>query len=413
VVWVVDSSGGDGTGSSLLAFRAVPRPASGGGLQLQELANEPIGTASKFTIPATSNGMIYVGTRDGNVFGFGVTKAAALRRGPAASFGRTAVGSAATRTVTATAARKVTVTGISSLSAATSPNRFKPGKVTETVPGHPGAGPVTFPVTLHPGDRLHVRVGFAPTAPGATTGTLSFTTAGRRNVPATVPLIADATRAGLYATATKLSFLLTLQNHTQAGPVPVGQPVYAVTTIVNGGTTDQRITTVSAPAAPFGARYLPRPGEILRPGQSVTVQIAYTPQRAVSSAGALTITGASGTPATVALSGSGQPARSKFTASSKINFGKVRIGNTATRFIHILNAGNEAATAAATRLTGPFRAPYKVAYGLPLNSGYDLSIPVTFTPSTAGHVTGRYRFSWTDRSGTHTLVVPITATGVA
>jgi hypothetical protein len=256
-------------------------------------------------------------------------------------------------------------------------------------------------------------VKFSPATPGGTTGTLSFATAGHRHVPATVPLIAYATRAGLYATATKLSFLLTLQNHTQAGPVPVGQPVYAVTTIVNGGTTAQRITTVSAPAAPFAARFLPRPGEVLRPGQSVTVQIAYIPRRAVSSVSALTIAGTTGTPATIALSGSGQPAHSKFTASSRISFGKVRVGRTATRLIHIVNAGNEAATAAGTGLAGPFRTPYKVAYGLPVNSGYDLSIPVTFTPSTAGRVTGQYRFSWKDRSGTHTLTVPITATGVA
>jgi hypothetical protein len=136
-------------------------------------------------------------------------------------------------------------------------------------------------------------------------------------------------------------------------------------------------------------------------------------RRAVSSTAALTVTGASGTPATVTLSGSGQPAHSRFTASSKISFGKVAAGRTATRFIHIINAGTEAATVTATRLAGPFRAPYKVAAGLPVNGGYDLSIPVTFTPSSAGHVTGRYRFSWRDRSGTHTLTVPITATGVA
>ena len=58
----------------------MPQSASGGGLQLQELAEEPIGTASQFTIPATSNGMVYVGTRDGNVLGFGASGGAALRR---------------------------------------------------------------------------------------------------------------------------------------------------------------------------------------------------------------------------------------------------------------------------------------------------------------------------------------------
>jgi ASPM-SPD-2-Hydin domain-containing protein/putative pyrroloquinoline-quinone binding quinoprotein/HYDIN/CFA65/VesB family protein len=410
VVWVVHVSDRTGTGADLVAFDAVPQPAKGGGVKLQQINSEPIGTASKFTIAAPSNGMIYVGTRDGRVLGFGVTAAAALRRGPAPAFGTTAVGSATTRTATATAARTVTVTGIRS-SAVTSPDPFTIGKVTETSPGRPRPGPVTFPVTLHRGDTLRAPVTFAPAAPGGTSGTLSFRTAAP-GVPANIPLIAAATRTGLYATAPSLSLLLSLKDGTEVGPVPVGQPVYAVTTIVNGGATAQRITKVSAPGGPFTARFLPRPGTILRPGQSVTVQIAYRPGRAVSSAGALTITGSSGPPVTVALSGTAQPAHSKFTAPPRISFGDIPVGHTATRFIHVVNAGNEAATVATTSLTGSFRAPYPVDKGLPVNGGYDLKIPVTFTPASAGRSAGRYTFTWKDRAGLHTLAVPVTATGV-
>jgi PQQ-like domain/Abnormal spindle-like microcephaly-assoc'd, ASPM-SPD-2-Hydin len=409
VVWVVRSSGSLGTGATLVAFDAVPQPAQGGGLELQQIAAEPIGTASKFTIAAPSNGMVYVGTRDGRVLGFGVT-AAALRRGATPAFGTTSVGSATTRIATVTAARAVTVTGLRS-SAVTSPNPFSTGQVTETAPGRPGPRPVTFPVTLHRGDTLRVPVTFTPAGPGGASGTLSFRTAAP-GVPANIPLIAAATRTGLYATAPRLSLLLSLNDGTEVGPVPVGQPVYAVTTIVNNGASEQRITEVSAPGGPFTARFLPRPGTILRPGQSVTVQIAYRPGRAVSSAGALTITGSSGPPVTITLSGTAQPAHSKFTAPPRIGFGDVPVGHTATRFIHIVNAGNEAATVATTMLTGSFRAPYPVHKGLPVNGGYDLKIPVTFTPAAAGRSAGRYTFTWKDRSGLHTITVPITATGV-
>ena len=89
------------------------------------------------------------------------------------------------------------------------------------------------------------------------------------------------------------------------------------------------------------------------------------------------------------------------------------VGHTVTRFIHIVNAGNQRTTITRSRLAGPFHAPYKVARGLPVNGGYDLSIPVRFTPSTVGHTTGTYTLTWTDRLGTHTIAVPITATGVA
>jgi hypothetical protein len=407
VVWVVDSSG---SSSSLIAFPVVPQPAKGGGVKLQQIDGEPIGTASNFTIPATSNGLVYVGTLDGHVLGFGVTAGAALQRAGTGEFGTTAVGSAATRTATVTASRAVTVTGINS-SAVTSPDPFTLGQVTETSPGGRPV-PVTFPVSLNRGDALHAPVTFAPTAPGGTSGAVSFATTAGQNVPVSVPLIADATQAGLYATAPSLSMLLSLNDGTQVGPVPVGLPAYAVSTIVNGGTTPQRITKISGPGAPFSARFLPRPGTVLQPGQSVTVQFAYTPSQAVSSSSALTVTGSSGTAAKISLSGASAPAVSKFTAPQSISFGDVPVGRTATRFMHIVNAGNQAALVKNTALAGPFRAPDRVAAGLPVNGGYDLSIPVTFTPAATGYTIGSYTFSWTDRFGPHSLTIPINGTGV-
>jgi hypothetical protein len=351
-----------------------------------------------------------VGTLDGHVLGFGVTTGAALQRAGTAEFAATPVGSATTRAATVTASRAVTVTGVSS-SAITSPDPFTIGQVTETSPGGPPV-PVTFPVTLHSGDALHTRVRFAPTAPGGTSGAVSFATTAGQNVTVSVPLIADAIQTGLYATAPSLSMLLSLNDGTQVGPVPVGLPEYAVSTIVNGGTTPQRITKISAPGAPFSAKFLPRPGTVLRPGQSVTVQFVYTPSQAVSSTSVLTITGSSGTAAKVSLSGASAPAVSKFRAPQSISFGDVPVGQTATRFIHIVNAGNQAALVSATRLAGPFRAPDKVAPGLPVNGGYDLSIPVTFTPTGAGYTTGAYTFTWADRYGPHSLTIPINGTGV-
>ena len=410
VVWCVDSSGGSGANASLVAFDAVPQPATGGGLYLAELGQWPIGTAAKFTIPATSNGMFYVGTRDGHLLGFGVTAKAALRRGAAARFGDTAVGSAVTRAATVTAVRTVTVTGAAV--SATSPGSFTVGPVTETGPGSTKRTPVTFPITLQAGDELHASVKFAPTAPGGATGAVTFTLSGRA-APTVIPLVGAGTRTGLYATATQLAMLLNLNDGNNVGPVPVGQPVYAVTTIVNGGTTPQRLTKISKPGAPFAVRHLPRAGTVLKPGQSFTVQVSYRPGRAGARAATLAVTGSSGTRAIISISGKARTAVSRFTAPRRVSFGTVAVGHTVTRFVHIVNVGNQNATVARTGLTEPFHAPYQVAQGLPVNSGYDLSIPITFTPSASGRITGRYTFTWRDRLGRHTLTVPITGTGTA
>src|SRR6202035_2981097 len=103
---------------------------------------------------------------------------------------------------------------------------------------------------------------------------------------------------------------------------------------------------------------------------------------------------------------------SKFTHPTNVSFGKVTVGQTATRMIHIVNAGNTAATVSSTKLSGPFRATAKVASGLPVNGGNDLTVPVTFTPAAKGYSAGTYTFSWTDQFGPHSLSIPVSGTGV-
>src|SRR5581483_4574269 len=130
---------------------------------LNPIWSAPIGTASKFTIPATSHGMVYVGTRSGHVLGFGVTTAAPLAGTAPASLGQAAVGSKTTSDVTVTARRDVTVAGVSANSTVT-PGPFSVVRVTEAANGTTRR-PLKFPVALHPGDKLRVAVSFAPGTP--------------------------------------------------------------------------------------------------------------------------------------------------------------------------------------------------------------------------------------------------------
>jgi hypothetical protein len=169
------------------------------------------------------------------------------------------------------------------------------------------------------------------------------------------------------------------------------------------------VTTVRGPVRPFTARGLPKPGTIIQPGQAVPVQVRFSPLRAVSSSSSFTVAGSTGASATVNLAGTGLAPVNKFTASpTSVNFGTVKVGATATAWIDIANAGNQpATTTGASRLTRPFGTPYPVTRGLPVNGGSDLRIPITFTPPHVGAFSGRYRFTWSDRSGTHTLSVPL------
>jgi outer membrane protein assembly factor BamB len=412
LIWEEHHNDSTGSGGFLGAWALLGVPRSGGGTKLSEIWAAPIGTGSEFTKIATNNGMVYVGTRNGNVYGFGITGGAALTRSGTAQFGDTAVGSSATKHVTLTATRTVTVTG-ASVSAGGASVPFTLGQVTLTPAGGTAAS-VKFPVTLHNGDVLRAAVKFAPGTVGGAEGDVTFTTGAGSSAGVSVPLIGNGTQTGLYATSTAISFVIIDEDGTLITNVPVGTSDPQQTDIVNGGTEPVTVKSVTPPAGTYRATGLPKLGTVIEPGEAIPVQIVFTPQHAVTSNGSFTITPSSGASATVSLTGTGLPPVTKFTASpGVVHFGFVPVGHTVTKMITVVNAGNQPSLMGRTGLPGgPFGAPLRATVGLPVNQGYDLVLPVTFHPTKAGAFSGIYKVTWTDEFGQHSLNVPITGTGV-
>lgn len=406
VVWLVRASGSHGTHGRLAAFRAVPPGNCHGHCRLQPLWSAPIGRASKFSIPATSGGRVYVGTRSGQVFGFGATAARPVSGLVPVTFGPVQAGTTGYREVTITASARVRVAGIA-VSGAGAADPFRVRRVTETTRDRRLAA-ARFPLMLTPGEVLRLRVAFRPAGPGGFIGTLRLT--GRAaGQPLDIPLAGEGTRTGLYATAGMLPFALTPSGHAP-GPVPVGIRVLNTVDITNGGATAATVTSASVSGGPFSAVGLPRPGTRLQPGESVPVQITYAPRRPGHDTGLLTVTADRGTRAAVRLAGTSVAARSRLLAApARLGFGTVRPGRRVTAFITVTNAGNQAATVTGTaRPAAPFAARLLVPRGLPVNPGDTLHLPVTFAPEAAGRFTGVYRLTWADRFGRHTLAVALT-----
>jgi PQQ-like domain len=412
VIWVVDSSGGAGTHSSLGAWDLLRQPKSGGATKLREIWSGDIGTAAKFTIAATDNGMVYVGTRGGNVYGFGITSAGALKRSGTVTYPGTPVGSAVSAPVTLTATKRVTVSG-ASVTSMNSPNPYSVGRVTVTRHGSSTPVAVKFPVTLRPGEVLRAQVKFAPAAAGGAPGQVTFTASNGSAGSVAIPLIGDGTGAGLAATPTSLQFVLTSSGQAVSN-VPVGVSVPLTTTIVNTSAVPEKVTSVTAPPGPYSYTGLPKPGAVIEPGQSLVVEVAFGPNRVGPAEGSIVIRTSHGPATRVALTGTGQAGVTRFTAfPSPVHFGRVWVGHTATVMIHVFNRGNQPSLMRRTPAPGdPFGAPLRVTNGLPVNPTYDLVLPVTFRPARAGAFTGVYTLQWTDRFGAHTLNVPITGTGV-
>jgi Bacterial lectin/Abnormal spindle-like microcephaly-assoc'd, ASPM-SPD-2-Hydin/PQQ-like domain len=402
VVWVVGAAGANGARGTLEAFDAVP-PAGCSTTKpclISPIWSAPIGTASKFAIPATGAGRVYVGTRDGTVVGFGSPSQAPLAASPV-NFGQVPVGGAAgSATVTARATTAVTVTGVTA-SSASAPDPFSTGEVTRTHGG--STTPVTFPVSLAAGDTLHVPVTMRPGHPGGLSGFLSIATNSANFPTVSVPLTGDGVEAGLFATARTLTY----------SSVAGLKPAQSVD-ITNWGAATETIQSATAPTGPFSAAGLPAAGTTLAPGQSIVVTVSFGPAAAGTFSSSVVIHGSAGS-VTVGLTGTAAAGLSRMTPSARpVSFGSVPLGQQGTATLDITNAGNLPATISSASVLGaPFGTPAPVTAGLPLNPGYDLSIPLTFTPASTGAVSASYRFTWTDTLGTHTLSVPVTATGVA
>jgi Domain of unknown function (DUF4082)/Abnormal spindle-like microcephaly-assoc'd, ASPM-SPD-2-Hydin len=157
----------------------------------------------------------------------------------------------------------------------------------------------SFPATLNPGQALTLQVKFTPTATGAATGKLTISSNSASGATAVISLSGTGTTPGtpqLTVSATSLSF----------GSVATSSSAKLSLTLTSSGTSAVTVNSAAISGAGFSIIGGSFP-LTLNASQTATVNVQFAPTAAGAETGKLTITSnaTSGSPALVALSGTG------------------------------------------------------------------------------------------------------------
>ncbi len=352
LVWVVYVSGGTGAGAELRAYRALPDNTG----NLKEVFSAPLGTGAKFSSVATDRGRVYVGTRDGQVIGFGAPTTSAVGA-TNTDLGAAPVGSTRTGTVTITASRAVTV-----------------NTITANAPFGLGAT-LTLPRALAKGGSMTVPVTFSPAVPGQADGTLTVKTAdGETNV---LGVHGVGTKDGLGATPASVQFT----------DVPTKTVSRGTVNIVNTGTTVAKITGVTLPAnaqLTVDPATVPVVGRTVQPLASLAVSILFSPTTAGPLTDSLVVASDRGN-VTVKVAATAVSGAAHLEMPGALDFGDVPVGTSVTRAFQITNTGNVPMTVTKAKAPqGVFSTTTPIAEGLKIPGGESAYQSVTFTPATVG-----------------------------
>ena len=247
------------------------------------------------------------------------------------------------------------------------------------------------------GQSVTVMFQFAPQSTGAASGTFTITS-DASNSPDSLSLTGTGMQAGLSVSPMSLSF----------GSVNVGSNASQNVTVTNASNAIMTISGVTPTGAGITVNgVFP---QTLNVGANATFEVQFAPAVTGSVSGSVSIADtAPGSPTIVAVSGAG--AQAEIAASpSSVSFGNVATGNTNSQPIQISNGGNATLTISQISMTGGGNG-FSTILSTPLaiQPGKSASFNATFTPSSAGIVSGS--ISLVSNAPNSPLTINLTGTG--
>ena len=239
------------------------------------------------------------------------------------------------------------------------------------------ASQLSLPLVLVAGQSVDLSVIFTPTAIGWTGGTIKISS-NASNPTLTLQLGGTGVSSeALTASPSAASF----------GQVAIGTTATVPVVVKNDRSWSVTLSSITAVGSGFSlsAPTLPL---TLAVGQSVTLNVAFTPKSAGAVGGSLFV---SGPGLTIPLTGTGTATGQLVVGPTPLNFGNVAVGTTETEPMTISAVGASVTVSSASSSSSQF-ALSGASFPLTIAAGQSQSFNVAFTPQTSGALSGSLTF---------------------
>jgi hypothetical protein len=236
---------------------------------------------------------------------------------------------------------------------------------------------LSLPLTLAPGQSLDLTVTFTPTAVAWTDGTIALSTTAS-NPPLMIAVRGTGvSREAASASPTAVSF----------GQIALGSSSTLPVVITNDRSWNLTLSALQTKGSGFSVSGPTMPFTI-GAGQSLTVEVTFTPQTAGAIGGSLFVAGAT---LAIPLTGTGTAPGQLIIAPAPLNFGDVAVGTTATQPITMSAAGSSLTVSSAASSSAQFVLEgATLPFTIP--AGQSVSFNVAFSPQSSGTLSGALSF---------------------
>ena len=244
---------------------------------------------------------------------------------------------------------------------------------------------IATPKTISSGQSVPVTVTFTPTAAGAVSGSITFTSNDPMNPTTTVSLTGtgSTTPVGqLTANPTSLSF----------ASLSVGSNASQTIALKNSGTAKIQVKSISTVGSNFSISGATAPFT-LDASQVAMLNVKFTPTAVGNASGSMSVVSdASASPLNISFSGTGTQSGLSISPAS-FNFGTVVDGQTKSQNFVLTNTGSAALTVTQVSVTGAGYSASGLNTPTTIDAGKTVTFSVLFAPATAGSLAGNVSIS--------------------